>query len=776
MVFPSPGPPLERLEHNAGRRVWAVSLAASLFFFGGGGCGIPAPAEDVDLWLEAPRFELYSESFDRRDDLAEWGEGTGAMVETLGVGAWTLVPDPPEVFRRSWVRRCDYGNARYPVAEIMSLSRGGEELFGLEEAGASAAGLGWQYREADYFHPGGLYVGSRKRFAGPSDSAPVVVRYWPDSDRLVRHEWALASSSIEDFARREVTVGDVTRPAYYVPGESSLAFDGLQWSSRARLDFGVAVLGYGEGAQGGEVEFEVLFVDDRGRERSLFRTAVQAVSPISSMLGSSTGMAWQDVQLELPRAGAGRIVLATHSEDTPSRRRAAWSRPVIRARGDENDALPNVLLIVVDTLRRDHLGHYGYSPPTSPTLDSLALHSTRYDAAVSQSSWTRPAMASLLASVPPRTAGILAEDSDHRLASSFETLAEVLSAGGYRTGAIVANVHLKPYFGLHQGFADHTFGMWRADELTDAAIRWIDRDVDGPFFLYLHYIDPHSPYRAHSGHPFDPGYGGRVVEDPQAVYGHPGVDPGEFGRMGGARGEMEEPEEFDPLSAEELGHMVALYDGEIRFTDSHLGRLFMTLREQELDDRTIVIFTSDHGEEFRDHGGYYHGYTLYGEQVSVPLLVHLPGQDPGAVGAVVRSLDVAPTVALALGIAAPESWRGQPLPASDDRSLQSGNRGAISETWFRSVRRASFRRGDRKVVWDQRRDLWACFDLARDPLEQNELGPDHFGAEMAVLRAWLDTAAVNSPPEEAGSGGVSNGDPQIDAVTREQLRALGYLD
>jgi len=331
---------------------------------------------------------------------------------------------------------------------------------------------------------------------------------------------------------------------------------------------------------------------------------------------------------------------------------------------------PNVVLLVLDTLRADHLSIHGAADGATPTLDTLGREGVRFEAAWSASSWTLPGVASIMTGHLPSVHGAGAErlSLDRRI----PTLAQILRSHGYRTGGFVAGPWCKGEFGFDAGFdlyddeLEPTTGKIvlarvvnrgarflagrqlllgaagraglhykrRAEAVNREVFAWLDRLGSRPFFLFINYFDPHSPY------------------DPP-----PGYRPSTRGQVDGnvdwwkhrhAAGEI-------TLTDEDRRHLLALYAGEIRYLDREVGRLIGKLRELGVLDDTIVVVTSDHGEAFLEHGQLTHGETLYQEEVRVPLIVRFPRAVPTdlAVRTPVQSFDLFPTVLALLGIPAP---------------------------------------------------------------------------------------------------------------------------
>jgi arylsulfatase A-like enzyme len=277
---------------------------------------------------------------------------------------------------------------------------------------------------------------------------------------------------------------------------------------------------------------------------------------------------------------------------------------------------PNVLFICIDTLRADRLGCYGYARKTSPNLDRLAARGQRFERVYGTAPWTLPSTASLLTGLLPdlhRATNFAAPVSP-----DAELLAQRLSAAGYENAAFVGNYFVQPIFGLAKGFAayngdcsvDRT-GV-NSDRISDGAIAWLAQKRDRPFFLYLHYFDPHYNYIEHDGFHF----GG---EDSDRVYS--GADIYDL---------RESEKQF---TAADRFRLDALYDSEVAFTDFHVGRVFAKLDELGLTGNTLIVVTADHGEALGEHGWIGHTLQLYEESVRVPLIVAGPGVAPAVVPA-----------------------------------------------------------------------------------------------------------------------------------------------
>ena len=422
--------------------------------------------------------------------------------------------------------------------------------------------------------------------------------------------------------------------------------------------------------------------------------------------------------------------------------------------GTSESRRPNIVLYVVDTVRADRLGVYGYEKPTSPRLDAFAVGAVLFENAYAQSSWTRPAVASLFTGLLPpahRTVGrrsVLPEDA--------VTLAEILAANGYEGMGLVRNPNVGRAFGFAQGFARFRSEDRDRDEtMLDRVRLWLDerQHADGPFFLFLHAIDPHGPY--------DP------APEFEEMFGAGGA-PAHYRTvrylLGLNRGEVEP----DPGTAEALSR---LYDAEVAQNDRAFGDLLDELEDRRLAGNTAVIYVSDHGEEFAEHGRWEHGLSLYEEVLRVPLVMRLPGVPPRRVEAPAQHVDLLPTLLGYLGIEA---------PPTDGRDLLAPRRrgddplDVYTHLDVDGHRAASVIRGHFKLVLPQSPSQGTepmLFDLEADPAEQEDLAADRpeVVERMLGLLAQRNLAGEIEAAEEIE-------DDQLDEDVRRRLRALGYVD
>jgi arylsulfatase A-like enzyme len=306
-------------------------------------------------------------------------------------------------------------------------------------------------------------------------------------------------------------------------------------------------------------------------------------------------------------------------------------------------AHPDVLVYLVDTLRRDHVSLYGYGRDTTPRLAEFARDAVVFEDAYSPSAWTKPAVATLLSGLnPPRHGAITREN---RLPPEITLLGERLEPLGYRTAAVGTNPNILPVWGFGQGFGTFV-DLWAgsptehpgARAVTTAVLEhlatWAAERERRPFFLYVHTMDPHGPYAP------PPPWDRRFTDAPRRT-----VRP------------VLLPHDAPP---EVVANQIALYDGEIAHNDAEFGRLLDWLRTHDRYERTLIVFASDHGEEFRDHGGFGHARTLHQELVRVPLVVKFPGNAAAGRRVAARAglVDVVPTVLAAVGAERPAHLEG----------------------------------------------------------------------------------------------------------------------
>ncbi len=402
---------------------------------------------------------------------------------------------------------------------------------------------------------------------------------------------------------------------------------------------------------------------------------------------------------------------------------------------------PNILLIVIDTLAADHMSCYGYHRDTSPVMDSLAFSGKIWLNMQAQAPWTLPAMASILTGLTVKTHGCRHIGSmSYGVDPKLPTLATILLEEGYRTAAFVnIGCLYEDNYGMSKDFEHlcfHEEGHGRARITVDSLLTWFDGDShEEPFFVFFHLFDPHLPY--------DPPEGFDTCYEPR-------------GASGITEWRQNALDEWYPTQA---AHLLNLYDGEIKWTDSQLGRMFAGLRERELTDNLIIILTADHGEEFLQHGDWGHGNNLYQNALHVPLIITGPGIPGGTYDSItVGQMDILPTILTFAGIPVPERIEGLNLfgEIPHDRPVYSS--GVFSDSAIAAV--VSERD---KVIWSPVDDSSEMFDLENDLAEMNRLTADSLLLNR-LLEYWawpcLWEPIVND----------------ISAIQQQKLKDLGYIN
>ena len=471
----------------------------------------------------------------------------------------------------------------------------------------------------------------------------------------------------------------------------------------------------------------------------------------------------------------------------------AWLREAGR-----RDDRPNIVFILIDATRADHLSLYGYSRETDPHLKAIAREGMTFTRMYAQASSTRPSVATIFTSLLP----VVHKANDDRdyLSSTFTRLPELLKGAGYQTFAVSANANVSPTFGYAKGF--DVFQAWKTESpfrlsrlgrfaedllgprrltallrepndivpeagaITDVALRWAAQRQPGPAFMYIHYIDPHDPY--HPPAPYDRAFDYRG--DPPRRNGG-SVDPLALIQPGKSPVSLVQP------TRDTVGRTLDLYDGEILYADHHVGRLMKGLREMGVLDNAIVIVTADHGEEFYEHGSDKHGRSAYEEVIRVPFIMAWAGKiPPGARhDGLVGLIDVMPTLLDLLGLLPPPLVQGMSFASA----LSRPDTVPPPRSFFAQVVHVAFaidmaRDSRYKLVrhdFGPRRGEEEFYDLQTDPLEQSPLPlsareASRLRKELMVMNDVVRRAATLTRPEKVKA---------LDRDTERALRSLGYI-
>ena len=412
----------------------------------------------------------------------------------------------------------------------------------------------------------------------------------------------------------------------------------------------------------------------------------------------------------------------------------------------------NVVIVVVDTLRPDRLGVFGYGRDTSPNIDSFAGEAVVFDRAFSVSPWTRTSVVSMFTSMYP--VAHACQDTDDLADDSLVMMAEVFKANGFSTGGFSTNISVSEKFNVAQGFDEFVYferepwfanhpgrpdpGYVPIEGMMADAFRWLIDVGDEPFFFYFHSTDPHWQYQP----------------------------PTEFALWGD-------------------GTFGDLYDGEVRYTDFYFQEIVDHLTRLGKLDETLIVFTADHGEEFFEHGGTGHGHTLYDELLRVPLIIRHPRFTPRRIVEPVRLVDLLPTFIEAFDL----DSNGAMIQGKSTLPLLLGESAAepreafvLAEVMYPSkIQGISLEENDWKLIQviemqpsrgfpRGKRDSWELYDLNQDPGETVNVvrfNPDVLASardRMKNLRKTFDAS------------GLEGKDADIDEETREALRSLGYVE
>jgi arylsulfatase A-like enzyme len=430
----------------------------------------------------------------------------------------------------------------------------------------------------------------------------------------------------------------------------------------------------------------------------------------------------------------------------------------------------NVVLLTIDTLRADHLGTYGYARKTSPHIDALGRQGAVFERAYTYWPKTRGSMAIMLTGRRPSQNGY---SKTHPLLLGFNpTLASVLKESGYVTAAAVDNPNVASGNGYAKGFdayretweeRDLATEMDRTRAITGTAVSFLAKArKDRPFFLWLHYVNPHAPYAPPAPH------------DSAFVDGSARSGP-RLRVVSGLHGGI--PKQWAVPGQDRLGYYVAQYDGEIAAVDDEVGRVMAALVDSGAASRTVVVLTSDHGESLGEHDYYFdHGEDVFEPSLAIPLIVIAPGAAPGArVGAFASTLDVVPTILDAVKVSYPPDLAGTSLlpvargeSAGPERLFAQNDRN-LSATWDRRFKLVATPVGDGRRL--------ALYDRVKDPGEttdQSRSGPADLRQQTRELEQHLERADREWAATRRLTEGAA-GEPPMSAEACEKLKALGYV-
>jgi arylsulfatase A-like enzyme len=531
-----------------------------------------------------------------------------------------------------------------------------------------------------------------------------------------------------------------------------------------------------------------------------FRVAVErpgeADAPIVLQRTLTTPGRWEAAPVDLARWSGEPVTLILSLSGSEPGAVGCFGSPVVRSRDPELGRRPRaVVFILADTLRGDHLDAYGYRRATAPNLTRVAEEGALFLDIIAQGSWTKVSAPSIFTSLYPRSHGVTQFSS--RLSDEVVTLAEIFRDAGYATVGYSSVFFTGQFSNLQQGYEEfheiaslHDRSTGRMSKTArgyvDRLLAWMEAHADVPFFAFLHVMDPHDPF------------------EPRAPYAALWADPRQREKhlrdrerarrfiRNGKRREFGMPSEADLRAArvnprDYVEHEMDWYDGSIRGMDAELVRIFEGLEGLGLARESLVVFTSDHGEEFHEHGDMFHGHSLYAELLEVPLLFWGPGRVPRGVrvAALAETLDILPTLLELAGVPAPRGIQGRSLvphlrasprkplakAAFAEKSADPAGRSKRADLESVAVHSARW-----KLVHNTKRPEgvpeFELFDRVEDPFEKRNLVnqvPDVAAHLERQIEAWRErTAQIRLHPESADAEVLS-------AEERERLRALGYV-
>lgn len=593
----------------------------------------------------------------------------------------------------------------------------------------------------------------------------------------------------------EFTINSDKRVILFQHPNSEVVFKDVLIKENAELKFGVGINQPAWDKEGDGVLFEIIIVDEKSQKNVIFSRYIDPKNNVEDRK-------WFDNSLNLKAFAGQRLSLVFKTTDGPKSNRAydwaGWSRPQIvssysKILEAKKPLHTNVILISIDALRPDHLSAYGYKKATSPNIDSLAREGVLFKNAIAQASWTLPSHMSLFTSLYPLVHKVKQET---KLDSSKITLAEVSKGNGYYTAAFVDTVWLSHKYGFNQGFEiydDRGGGTAGVAEINRNVFDFLDEKYNEKFFLFVHIFDVHGPYEPPS--PYN-----------RMFYSGNETDPNnhslDFVKKLGQHDYLK----LDGIT--DLKYVISSYDGEIAYVDNELGKLFNRLKELKIFDNTLIIITSDHGENLFGRQIYIgHGLVLCDDEIKIPLVMKLPksASKNTVIEEQVQSIDIAPTVLDVLGIPINEQFQGRSLLPLVKGEKNGEERvyafGEASKTGARFIRTNKWkfisgirdideiilhlRPSDNVNIADRIIEGEQLYDLENDPLERHNLIEQEkkvanelreklmnwVGANVEfAARLEFESQAkygVKAPPE--------SNKVELTEEEKERLKGLGYV-
>ncbi len=571
--------------------------------------------------------------------------------------------------------------------------------------------------------------------------------------------------------KRKIKLGGTERNILFCPPKTKLSYK-IKLPANSVVEFGIGMVKgkmAKENQDGSEKEKRgvsfAVFLETKESRKIVFQKYLSP--PIDE---ESPVFSWHSIDLP----NIQEMVELSFITEGDDRNHSFWSNPILYERKDK---ARSVILISVDTLRADHLGSYGYARKTSPHIDTLAEEGVTFLNTYASSPWTLPSHISLLTSLHGVRHQVYHEDES--MDPILVTLADILKQYGLYCAAFTGGGFVSSIYGFSKGFdtysedAGNVFSQDSAEHLFRLVSEWLDSHKDKGFFLFMHTYQPHNPYEC--PYPYK-----TMFLNEEAKWRH--LDLMNF--LGG------KPGVFKALTEEERQNVIDLYDGEIRYTDEKLiGPLIEKLKKIGIYGQTMIVFTSDHGEEFYDHQGWGHGHSLYDESLKVPLVIKFPGSrfKGKKIPNFVSLVDIFPTLLEEFGI----RWKDLEMDGESlipvIRGKERGNRMFFADIASNVLdshipKKISTNRGEEKLILNNRfsrEDLEfflspppdlnpvEIYNLVRDPKEQRNIGDKRSDLANQLIQE------INKIYKEAKK--KKTGKLEIGEELRKQLKTLGYI-
>lgn len=549
-------------------------------------------------------------------------------------------------------------------------------------------------------------------------------------------------------------IGSVTRRSLFMPSPARAEIS-LTVPENAILQFAAGIDEYVRKSNASSCTFRVFFLEDS--------TAHMLYEETFQPFKNKNKLEWSEVKIDLSKFQNKKGTLRFETEPLPTKGAEDNISLGYFLLGNPRILLssgpiePNIILISIDTLRRDHLGLYGYTKEVSPVIDTMAGEAAVFDRAIAQAPYTVTSHMTMMTSLWPRVHQILTHEYQDRLSTRWLTLPQILKARGYMTAGFTGGGQVSAVYGFDRGMDVYDFEGGKSENIFPKAIKWMTNARGNPFFLFLHTYDAHSPYEPPPPYDtiFSPDYEGNVF------------------RWTEENVKITDSELFDRI--------VDLYDGEIRYVDSQIERVFQFLKNEDLYENTMIIITSDHGEEFMEHGAMaYHSHTLYNELLRVPLIIKFPEGRWG--GRVIRDpvalTDLMPTVLDYLDLPLPSYSQGESLvshlkreiPLNKERRIFSERIAIRDDPQVDvSIQTLTEKYYQKVVLSDE------FFNLSQDPGEKDDLLAEHKSRASRLLKEIREYFLLNTRLAKRGLESKGGRRQVMDEETIEKLKALGYI-